>query len=289
MEFPYKRALHQWNPSQFAIKDIMKSLEFRLIVALWLSYTVAAQNSTDGDREGRIVGGWETRITFFPYQVSLQIGTRHGCGGSIIAPTIILTAAHCVLEHTKPQYYAIRAGSSEWAQGGSYIRVKRIVPHPKFHEPTRMNNDIAIVQLQQPLVYSEEIQPINLVSTQNRIQPTAQLFVSGWGSLSISQMQSEKRLRYTVVQQLDQNQCVRNYFGAGTVTNTMFCAGTQNGGRDSCQGDSGGPLVTPVDGRMKLYGVVSWGFGCANAFYPGVYTKVSAYGDWIAQTIEELV
>lgn len=267
----------------------MTSLDFRLAVALWLICTSAAQNSTDVEQDGRIVGGWETHITFFPHQVSLQLGTRHACGGTIISPTIILTAAHCVLEYSKPQYYVIRAGSSDWTKGGSYIRVKKIIPHPEFHDPTRMNNDIAIVQLQQPLVYSQYIRPISLATSKDIIMPTAQLFVSGWGSTSISQMQPEKRLRYTVVHLRDQNQCARNYFGAGTVTNTMFCAGTQAGGRDSCQGDSGGPLVTSIDGRLKLYGIVSWGFGCANAMFPGIYTKVSAYDDWIAQTIEELV
>ncbi|XP_016957760.1 trypsin 3A1 [Drosophila biarmipes] len=264
------------------------SLELRLVIALWLIWTTAAENSTDGGQDGRIVGGWETHITFFPHQVSLQLGTRHACGGTIFSPTIILTAAHCVLEHSKPQYYVIRAGSTDWSKGGSYIQVHRIIPHPKFHEPTRMNNDIAIVQLQQPLVYSREIQPIGLATSEDRIQPAAQLFVSGWGSKAISQMQSEKRLRYTVVQLRDQDQCARNYFGAGSVTNTMFCAGTQVGGRDSCQGDSGGPLVTSINGQMKLYGIVSWGFGCANAMFPGVYTKVPAFGDWIAQTTGEL-
>ncbi|KAH8291448.1 hypothetical protein KR054_011820, partial [Drosophila jambulina] len=266
----------------------MLRLELRLAVTLWLVWATASQNITDDGKDGRIVGGWETRITFFPHQVSLQLGTRHACGGTILSPTIILTAAHCVLEYSKPQYYVIRAGTSEWAQGGSYIRVRRIIPHPKFNDPSRMNNDIALVQLQHPLAYSKEIQPISLATKEDRIQPTAQLFVSGWGSLSISQLQPEKRLRYTVVQQRDQEQCARNYFGAGTVTSTMFCAGTQFGGRDSCQGDSGGPVVTSIDGRMKLYGIVSWGFGCANAYYPGVYTKVSEYGDWVAQTLKEL-
>ncbi|XP_016930530.3 trypsin 3A1 [Drosophila suzukii] len=266
----------------------MMSSELRLLITLWLIWTTAAQNSTDGGQDGRIVGGWETRITFFPHQVSLQLGTRHACGGTILSHTIILTAAHCVLEYSKPQYYAVRAGSTDWSNGGSYIRVQRIIPHPKFHEPTRMNNDIAIVQLQQPLVYSREIQPISLASSLDQIKPTAQLFVSGWGSTAITQVQSEKRLRYTVVQQMDQYQCARNYFAAGTVTNTMFCAGTQMGGRDSCQGDSGGPLVTSITGQMKLYGIVSWGYGCANAMFPGVYTKISAYGDWIAQTTGEL-
>ncbi|XP_001361174.2 trypsin 3A1 [Drosophila pseudoobscura] len=264
-------------------------ISLRLGISLWFIWTAGALNITAGQQDGRIVGGWETNIIHFPHQISLQLGTRHACGGAILSPTHILTAAHCVLEYSKPQYYVIRAGSSEWATGGSYIRIQRIVPHPKFHQPTHMNNDIALIQLQQPLVYSGNIQPIVLAARQDRIEPSAQLFVSGWGSQSISQMQPEKRLRYTVVQQRDQSQCIRNYFGAGTVTSSMFCAGTPQGGRDSCQGDSGGPLITSINGRMRLYGIVSWGLGCANAMFPGVYTRVSEYTDWIAQTMTEMV
>ncbi|KAH8280592.1 hypothetical protein KR018_012050, partial [Drosophila ironensis] len=276
------------SPAQSITEINMLSLELRVAVVLLAAWTAAGLNTTDEGQDGRIVGGWETHISYFPFQVSLQLGTRHACGGAILAPTFVLTAAHCVLEYTKPQYYDVRAGSSEWASGGSYVSVRRIVPHPKFHEPTRMNNDIALVQLQQPLAYSREVQNISLVTRQDKVQSAAQLFVSGWGSLGVSQLQPEKRLRYTVVQRRDQDQCARNYFGAGTVTSTMFCAGTQSGGRDSCQGDSGGPLVTSVDGRMKLLGIVSWGFGCANAMFPGVYTKVSEYDDWVAATMDEL-
>ncbi|SPP72894.1 trypsin 3A1 [Drosophila guanche] len=263
-------------------------LSLRLGISLWCIWLAAAtENNTTGQpQDGRIVGGWETSIVHFPHQVSLQLGTRHVCGGAILSPTHILTAAHCVLEYSKPQYYAIRAGSSEWTTGGSYTRVLRIVPHPNFHQPTRMNNDIALIQLQQPLVYSSSIQPIVLATRQD--QPSSQLFVSGWGSQAISQLQPEKRLRYTVVQQRDQAQCARNYFGAGTVTSSMFCAGTPQGGRDSCQGDSGGPLVISLNGRMRLYGIVSWGMGCAHAMFPGIYTRVAEYNDWIEQTMKEL-
>ncbi|EDW72581.1 uncharacterized protein Dwil_GK20985 [Drosophila willistoni] len=267
----------------------MYHLQFGLILVL-LICTSKGLNITQEqkDKDGRIVGGWETTINYFPHQISLQIGTRHACGGAIVAPTLVLTAAHCVLEYHRPEQYVIRAGSSEWSTGGSYIHIRRIIPHSQFQEPTPMNNDIALIQLATPLVYSENIQPIALATKQDKIAFASQLFVSGWGSKTLTQIQPEKRLRYTALKQQDQTQCKHNYQGAGTVTPTMLCAGSPFGGRDSCQGDSGGPLITSVNGQLKLFGIVSWGLGCAHALYPGVYTRVTEYTDWLAETLNEL-
>ncbi|XP_034479085.1 trypsin alpha [Drosophila innubila] len=269
----------------------------QLLLLVWLAIVAGqedilptAVNSRPGPQDGRIVGGWATNITHFPHQVSLQLGTRHICGGTIIAPNVILTAAHCVVKVDEPQSYSIRAGSTLWSSGGSYIRARRIIPHGQFNAPTHMNNDIALVLLQKSLVYSSAIQPISLVVSTDNVPVQAQLFVSGWGSTSVDQVVTSPRLHYTTVVQMDRLRCTQNYFGAGTVTGTMFCAGSKSGlgDRDSCMGDSGGPLITKVGGRFKLLGIVSWGLGCANAQYPGVYTYVTAYGAWLAQTLSTL-
>lgn len=252
--------------------------------------SLPAVSSVPGPQDGRIVGGWETNITHFPHQVSLQLGTRHICGGAIIAPNIILTAAHCVVKVNEPQSYAVRAGSTLWSSGGSYIRARRIIPHGQFNSPTHMNNDIALILLQKSLVYSSLIQPISSVTPSDIVSAQAQLFVSGWGSTTIDQVATAPRLHYTTVVQMDRQRCTQNYFGAGTVTGTMFCAGSKSGlgDRDSCMGDSGGPLITKVSGRFKLLGIVSWGLGCASAQYPGVYTYVTAHGGWLTQTLNTL-
>lgn len=272
-----------------------------LLLFAWLTFAAAQEISIEkqrltvphgspGPQDGRIVGGWETKITHFPHQVSVQMGTRHICGGTILAPSIVLTAAHCVLKSNEPQLYAIRAGSTQWSTGGRYVRVRRIIPHEQFNSPTHMNNDIALVQLQQPLNYSLNIQPIQFVAPTDNLAAQAQLFVSGWGSTAVEQMSTASRLHYTVIVQLDRQICTQNYFGAGTVTNTMFCAGSKSGlgDRDSCMGDSGGPLIVQIAGRFKLLGIVSWGLGCANAQYPGVYTLAPAYGNWLLQTVKTL-
>ncbi|XP_034108565.1 trypsin beta [Drosophila albomicans] len=253
-------------------------------------YNLPAVNSNPGPQDGRIVGGWETNITHFPHQVSLQMGNRHICGGTIIAPNVILTAAHCLARSNEPLSYAIRAGSTMWSSGGSYIRARRIVTHPQFNAPTHMNNDIALIWLQRSLVYSPLIQAIPLVTPTDNVLPQAQLFVSGWGSTTVENVVTAPRLHYTFVVQMDRQRCTQNYFGAGTVTGSMFCAGSKSGlgDRDSCMGDSGGPLITSIAGRFKLLGIVSWGLGCANAQYPGVYTYVTAHTNWLTQTLSTL-
>ncbi|ALC42239.1 CG13430 [Drosophila busckii] len=267
-----------------------------IIFVAWLSLTLAQDNNatqTEADSDtldGRIVGGWDTKIAHFPHQISLQLNKKHICGGVIVAPHLILTAAHCVLKHTQPELYAIRAGSSFWESGGSYVRIKRIIPHEHFNLPTHMNNDIALLLLQRPLVYSRDIQAIQLVHPTDYVAPHAQLFVSGWGSTNAQQITTATRLHYTALVELDHPSCTHNYVGSGVVTATMFCAGSRTGlgDRDSCLGDSGGPLVTNVEGHFKLLGIVSWGLGCASAQYPGVYTQVSAYGDWLTHLSQSL-
>ncbi|KAH8355027.1 hypothetical protein KR093_004158, partial [Drosophila rubida] len=270
---------------------------FSLLCVALLACAVAGQeqhlpadNITPGPQDGRIVGGWETNITHFPHQVSVQMGTRHICGGTIIAPSVIVTAAHCLVRSSEPLSYAIRAGSTLWASGGSYIRARRIVTHPQFNAPTHMNNDIALILLQKALVYSPYIKAIPVVTQADQVPPQAQLFVSGWGSTTVQKVVTAPRLHYTTVVQMDRQRCTQNYFGAGTVTGSMFCAGSKSGlgDRDSCMGDSGGPLITSVAGHFKLLGIVSWGLGCANAQYPGVYTYVTAHANWLTQTLSTL-
>ena len=78
--------------------------------------------------------------------------------------------------------------------------------------------------------------------------------------------------------------CAKTEYGSFKITSNMVCAGYPSGGSDTCQGDSGGPLVvqkSPTDDSAIVYGVVSWGIGCARPGYPGVYTRVTKYVDWI--------
>ncbi|XP_075167147.1 trypsin 3A1-like [Haematobia irritans] len=268
----------------------MKS-EISFIFAWWLLVQVGAiYDGTQDDsnpREGRIVGGWETSISYFPYQVSLQISNRHICGASIIREDLVLTAAHCVDHYSNPYLYTIRAGSSYHYMGGIIVPVKEIVKHENYNKTI---NDIALLKLQMPLVYNGYVQAIQLMEETGTLKEYQELWVSGWGTQHSAIPQVSPVLRYTTVNKIPPRICYESYKALLKINKNMLCAGVDKGGRDSCQGDSGGPLIarSTIDSSPRLVGVVSFGVDCAKAQYPGVYTRVQMYHQWLNETIEKL-
>ncbi|XP_067633693.1 trypsin 3A1-like [Eurosta solidaginis] len=242
-------------------------------------------------RYGRIVGGNEASIHRFPYQVSIQLEGAHRCGGAIYTPKIIISAAHCLKLPDMPELYAVRAGSTEHEQGGQYIPVRNIYLHSQFQKPNLRSNDIALLWLQLPLQFDYNTQPIPL-GTKTDIadisKKKAFLVVSGWGATAEETQVGATRLRYAEVQMFNQNYCKTALAGKEPITGRMLCAGALGGGRDSCKGDSGGPLVSYSRGQAILVGIVSFGVGCGRTKYPGVYTRVAEYKDWIEKAAKKM-
>ena len=136
-----------------------------------------------------------------------------------------------------------------------------------------MDNDYILLKLKQPLTFNSDVKPACLPETSFAPDTTGQTcFVSGWGTLS-SGGSLPKDLQYVDVAMITNSQCNSKFNGG--ITDSMICAGYPSGGKDACQGDSGGPLVCEKDGKSVLVGVVSWGIGCAEAQYPGVYSRVT--------------
>ncbi|XP_058816689.1 trypsin-1-like [Topomyia yanbarensis] len=231
--------------------------------------------------EERIVGGIPVNITDFPYQVSLQ-REKHFCGGSVLNDRWILTAAHCTSGITEPTKLKIRAGSAHVRSGGRVIIVRDIYFHPRHN---RQNHyDFSLLELSEGLDMGESIQPIKLPASDDSFADEMLCDVSGWGNTQ-NMNESSLILRAATVPLFNQEKCSTIYKDYGGVKSSMICAGFEQGGKDSCQGDSGGPLV--CDG--VLVGVVSWGKGCAQAGYPGVYGRVTSAVDWITETMNEVV
>ncbi|XP_055919661.1 trypsin-4-like [Eupeodes corollae] len=229
---------------------------------------------TDIDVIGRIVGGYVVDIGSYPYMVSVRSNDRHICGGSIIAPDTILTAAHCTNGRPVSQF-TIRCGSDS-ADLGRVHQVYQIQQH-YYYDPQTTNYDVAKLKIIPPIAYSRNSQPIRL-STQ-RPAENALLVVSGWGRLWQGMKptsEARQHLRAVYVRAMNQNECFQKY-KSKEVTSTMLCAASP--GKDSCQGDSGGPLVDARTGEQ--YGIASWGSGCANPNYPGVYSSVPDLLDFI--------
>ncbi|KAK5638879.1 hypothetical protein RI129_013174 [Pyrocoelia pectoralis] len=213
--------------------------------------------------DGRIVGGVNANIEEFPHQVSFLLFGGHACGGSIIANNMILTAAHCT-HSSSARIMSIRYGSSLMDEGGTVMDVSEVLQHPSYN-PATTDYDISLLKLDGSVVLSHQAKIIQLVPAKTP-EGGRSAFVTGWGAIS-SGGPSSKQLQVVEVNEEDRDACVSAY--GGEITERMICF--KDAGQDSCQGDSGGPLVSS-DGQI---GVVSWGYGCADPRYPGVYSHVN--------------
>ncbi|KAG7200507.1 hypothetical protein KM043_001071 [Ampulex compressa] len=227
------------------------------------------------DLDGRIVGGEDTSIEAAPHQVSIQQRSGyHYCGATIISEEWVLTAAHCSQQPIKD--YTLRTGSTLVDAGGSLHKLKEIIVHEKYSKnfwgvPT---NDIALMRLEKPLVFDDTRQPILLFEQDELSTPGANAVVTGWGWTS---RELPKVLQTVQVPIVSKEYCNKAYRSMNGIAKGQICAAIPAGGKDSCQGDSGGPMS--IEGRLA--GVVSWGKGCGVKDYPGVYTEVAYYRDWI--------
>ncbi|VEN45021.1 unnamed protein product [Callosobruchus maculatus] len=225
----------------------------------------------------RIIGGHDTKIEDHPYQVGLIVDNEFSCGASIISPTWLLTAAHCVyVAQIQNSTIQVFANSTE-VNSGIFIYANQSIYHEKFIYGLE-DYDIGLIQVSEPLK-CVNCKPIDLDTAGPKLNQSAT--ITGWGKINEMDLpEPHKILQKATVRVLNQTLCEEWYLPKKKyVTERMFCAGYAMGGIDACEGDSGGPIV--IGG--KLAGVTSWGIGCAEPKFPGVYTKVTAYLDWIKE------
>jgi hypothetical protein len=236
-----------------------------------------AFTAEQGD-EKAIVGGADVAIADHPWQISLQADGFHFCGGSIISDRWIVTAQHCIDGEVASRLTVV-AGTSRLsrASSGQSRRVARIIPVSGYSTPER-GKDVALLELASPLTLGGSVQAIGIATAADNVTSAGlTATVTGWGTLR-SGGSSPDTLKGVNVPLVDMATAQRVY---GSLTADQLAAGGD--GRDSCQGDSGGPLtVNSARGRL-LVGVVSWGAGCGDPGVPGMYARVPAFADWIAQ------
>ncbi|XP_006873848.1 PREDICTED: transmembrane protease serine 11E-like [Chrysochloris asiatica] len=228
----------------------------------------------------RIVGGTEVEEGEWPWQASLQWDGIHRCGAALINSTWLVSAAHCFRMYKDPRRWTVSFGAtlkpSKEKQG-----LKRIIVHEQHKHPSH-DYDIAVAELFRPVTYTNAVHRICLPDASHAFHPGEHMFVTGFGAVK-NDGTSQNRLRQVQVDLISTKTCNEPQAYNGAITPRMICAGFLKGNRDACQGDSGGPLVSPnARDIWYLAGIVSWGDECGKPNKPGVYTRVTAFRDWIA-------
>lgn len=252
-----------------------------------------------------IAGGTESEQNKWPWMTAIfqRFNTARPnkflCGGSLISTRFILTAAHCCVSGTSSialpaSSFLIRMGSIGLNEGDSFS-ISKVTVHSNFSYAGQFN-DIALLRLTVPLTsYNDRIAPVCLPypTLQDTDLVDHKATVIGWGATTLG-ADPEQTLHEVEVPIVSTDDCALAYsrirsaaFLARGSTHVL-CAGLKEGGKDSCKSDSGGPLMIPLENdRWTIVGIVSFGYRCAEPGFPGVYTRVTHYLEWIYSNTQE--
>ncbi|MFE3165777.1 S1 family peptidase [Streptomyces sp. NPDC059224] len=239
--------------------------------------TVLIASPTASAAPQPIVGGTTTTTTAYPFM--MQITDASGsqfCGGTLVSATKVVTAAHCMEGETTSSVRVVGGRTNLDGTNGTVSRVSKIWINPDYTDATN-GDDVSVLTLSTAMSYT----PASYVSSSQTglyaAGTTARIL--GWGTTS-ENGSSSNQLRTTTVPIVSDSSCKSSY-GSDFVQTDMVCAGYTSGGVDTCQGDSGGPLL--IGG--VLAGITSWGEGCAEAGYPGVYTRLTTFSDLVTAQV----
>ncbi|XP_032678014.1 trypsin-1-like [Odontomachus brunneus] len=301
----------QLSASRSSIEESMKSLYYLGLLFILLSTTKKCQAGVFSDKmknffglfgnkppssdeppapcycscglrneESRIVGGQTTSMNEFPWMARLSYLNKFYCGGTLINDRYVITAAHCVKGF---MWFMIKVTFGEHDRCIEKGAETRYVVRVMTGEFSFLNfdNDIALLRLNERVPLSDTIRPICLPSMLDNQYEGTKAIASGWGTLQEDGKPS-CFLQEVEVPVMSLQACRNTSYSPRMISDNMLCAGYLEGKKDSCQGDSGGPLIAErEDKKYELIGVVSWGNGCARPGYPGVYTRITRYMDWI--------
>lgn len=248
---------------------LVKCLTVLLLVA------ATCQASPLAAPTGRVVGGVDASLAQFPHQVSLRNGGSHGCGGSIISRNWVLTAAHCVTYAdatgayvTYPaSQFSVRVGSNDRFGGGVLHNIVEIIAHEDYGN---FLNDLAVLRVETPFIYSDSIRPIPL-ATQNT-PGDVDIIISGWG-LTRPNGDLPRYLQWNTLTSLTLADCDEQ-IGWGVQGGLCLKHEVDNG---ACNGDSGGPALY----NDELVGIAGFIVGYCGSSNPDGYARVYNFVDWI--------
>jgi secreted trypsin-like serine protease len=286
----------------------------QLLLLAGLMVGVNGQAFGESDTE-MIVGGTAAPDGKYPWQVRLYSNmddTIGFCGGSIIAPQWVLTAGHCLIDSDA---VVVGYGNNDRTKTKK-IESEKVIVHPGYIAGEKA--DLALVKLKQPIPDAAAISFADAAKEQALMPAGATVTVTGWGAIwdfqafqsavdvmagrkSVSEkklltneeLEAPRKLHEVDIEVIDPKECKAVYESLQVpdfvVGDTEICATGPTGGKDSCFGDSGGPLIVADKGNAEGYtqvGIVSWGPQCGNPLFPGVYTRVSSFSDWIETNLK---
>ncbi|KAF2882713.1 hypothetical protein ILUMI_23446 [Ignelater luminosus] len=249
---------------------------YRLIL---LSVIATACFASPLPDSGRVVNGTDAKEGEIPWIVSLRKYGSHSCGGSILDETHILTAAHCVVS-ASARNLQIQYGVLKISSRDNIVQVKSIKVHEKFSPGQNNANDVAILTLESPIIFGDNVHPVTLPQ-QGATPPGGETGVlAGWGLPYSGGGVMEHLQRVDLIIYTDE-ECSKAH-GSRVDSRYHLCGGVPEGGKGQCNGDSGGSLTH----NGVQHGVVSWSVKpCTIKGYPGVYARVVSYVDWIYQQV----
>ncbi|XP_070118497.1 transmembrane protease serine 11B [Equus caballus] len=271
-----KDNMASWN----AVPTSIKLIEISKADAEMLTNNCCGRRLTNSIIAGnRIVNGKNALAGAWPWQASMQWKGQHHCGASLISSRWLLSAAHCFSKKNNSEDWTVNFGAIV-NRPHMTRKVQNIIFHENYSKPG-VHDDIALVQLAEEVSFTKYVRRICLPEAKMKLSDNDSVVVTGWGTLYMNGP-LPVILQQASVKIIDNKVCNAPHALAGLVTDTMLCAGFMSGEADACQNDSGGPLAYPDSRNIwHLVGIVSWGEGCGKKNKPGVYTRVTAYRDWI--------
>ncbi|GAA3780143.1 S1 family peptidase [Streptomyces phyllanthi] len=226
-----------------------------------------------------IVGGTTTTASAYPYVMQITNASQSQfCGGTLVSPTKVITAAHCMVGRTTGNTRVVGGRTYRNGTNGTVATVSRIWIHPNYNS-SNMTSDVAVITLGTSMPYTTA--PYVTASQTGVYAAGTTARILGWGTTS-SGGSSSNQLRTATVPIVADSVCgSSSSYGSEYIASSMVCAGYTSGGVDTCQGDSGGPLM--IGG--VLAGITSWGYGCADAQYPGIYTRLTTFSNTVAAQV----